>query len=118
MHKELLEDIGEKELIKRLANFMPTNQISDDCAFFQANNKNLLVNTDALVENVHFNNDTISALDIGWKAVASNVSDLISSGCNKIIGINIGLVIPPKTDWVWIKDLYTGMNRGLKHFGG
>ena len=118
MHKELLEDIGEKELIKRLSNFMPTNQISDDCAFFQPKNKNLLVNTDALVENVHFNNETISALDIGWKAVASNVSDLISSGCNKIIGINIGLVIPPKTDWVWIKDLYTGMNRGLKHFGG
>ena len=32
MHKELLEDIGEKELIKRLAEFMPKNQVSDDCA--------------------------------------------------------------------------------------
>ena len=118
MHKELLEDIGEKELIKRLAEFMPTNQVSDDCAFLQTKNKNLLVNTDALVENVHFNEDTISALDIGWKAVASNVSDLISSGCNKIIGINIGLVIPPKTDWIWVKNLYTGINLALKHFGG
>ena len=85
MHKELLEDIGEKELIKRLAEFMPTNQVSDDCAFLQTKNKNLLLNTDALVENVHFNDDTISAFDIGWKAVASNVSDLISSGCNKVI---------------------------------
>ena len=118
MHKELLEDIGEKELIKRLAEFMPTNQVSDDCAFLQTKNKNLLVNTDALVENVHFNDDTISAFDIGWKAVASNVSDLISSGCNKIIGVNIGLVIPPKTDWIWIKDLYTGINQALEHFGG
>ena len=118
MHKELLEDIGEKELIKRLAEFMPTNQVSDDCAFLQTKKKNLLVNTDALVENVHFNEDTISALDIGWKAVASNVSDLISSGCNKIIGVNIGLVIPPKTDWIWVKNLYTGINLALKHFGG
>ena len=118
MHKELLEDIGEKELIKRLAEFMPTNQVSDDCAFLQTKNKNLLVNTDALVENVHFNDATISAFDIGWKAVASNVSDLISSGCNKIIGITIGLVIPPKTDWIWIKNLYAGINRALKHFGG
>ena len=118
MHKELLEDIGEKELIRRLAEFMPKNQVSDDCAFVKCKNKNLLVNTDALVENVHFNDDSISAFDIGWKAVASNISDLISSGCNKIIGINIGLVIPPKTDWIWIKSLYTGINRALEHFGG
>ena len=90
MHKELLEDIGEKELIKRLAKFMPKNQISDDCALIKTTKKELLINTDSLVENVHFNDETISAFDIGWKAVASNVSDLISSGCSKIIGVNIG----------------------------
>ena len=118
MHKKLLEDIGEKELIKRLAEFMPKHQISDDCAFVKTSNKRLLINTDSLVENVHFSNETISALDIGWKAVASNVSDLISSGCGKIIGINIGLVVPPKTEWNWIKDLYTGINQALEHFGG
>ena len=118
MHKELLEDIGEKELIKRLAEFMPKNQVSDDCAFIKTKNKHLLVNTDSLVENVHFSDNTISALDIGWKAVASNASDLISSGCSKIIGVNIGLVVPPKTDWMWIKDLYTGINQALEHSGG
>ena len=118
MHKVILEDIGEKELIKRLAEFMPKNQVSDDCAFVRTENKNLLVNTDSLVENVHFNDNTISAEDIGWKAVASNVSDLTSSGCSKIIGVNIGLVVPPETDWNWIKDLYIGINRALKYFGG
>ena len=118
MHKELLEDIGEKELIKRLAKFMPKNQISDDCAFIKTTKKELLINTDSLVENVHFNDVTLSAFDVGWKAVASNVSDLISSGCSKIIGVNIGLVVPPTTDWIWIKDLYTGINQALKHFGG
>ena len=118
MHKELLEDIGEKELIKRLARFMPQNQVSDDCAFVKAKNKDLLINTDSLVENIHFSDDTISALDIGWKAVACNVSDLISSGCSKIIGVNIGLVVPSKTDWNWIKELYTGINLALEHFGG
>ncbi len=118
MHKELLEDIGEKELIKRLAGFMPKNQVSDDCAYIKAKNKNLLINTDSLVENIHFNDDTISALDVGWKAVACNVSDLISSGCSKIIGVNIGLIVPSKTDWIWIKDLYTGINLALDHFGG
>jgi len=118
MHNESLKDIGEKELINRLAEFMPKNQVSDDCAFIKSKSKNLLVNTDSLVENVHFNDDTISALEIGWKAVASNVSDLISSGCNKIIGVNIGLVVPAKTNWRWIEDLYKGINRALKYFGG
>jgi len=118
MHKEKLKDIGEKELIKRLAEFMPKNQVSDDCAFVKTKSKNFLINTDSLVENVHFSKDTISALDIGWKAVASNVSDLISSGCSKIIGVNISLVAPPQTDWIWIKDLYTGINKALEYFGG
>ena len=54
MHKEILEDIGEKELINRLGKFMPKNQISDDCALIKTKNENLLVNTDSLVENVHF----------------------------------------------------------------
>ncbi len=118
MPKELLKDIGEKELINRLAEFMPNKQVSDDCAFIQTKNKNLLVNTDALVENVHFNDDTISAKDIGWKAVACNISDLLSSGCNEIIGVNIALVLPSTTNWIWVKDLYTGINKALKHFGG
>jgi len=43
---------------------------------------------------------------------------LISSGCSKIIGVNIGLVVPPNTEWRWIKDLYIGINKALEHFGG
>ena len=36
MHKKLLKDIGEKELIKRLAKFMPNNQVSDDCGLVKS----------------------------------------------------------------------------------
>ena len=87
MHKETLEDIGEKELIDRLAKFMPKNQVSDDCALINTKNENLLVNTDSLVENVHFNDITICPEDLGWKAVVSNISDLLSSGSKQTIGI-------------------------------
>ncbi len=118
MHKELLEDIGEKELIKRLANFMPKNQINDDCALLEPKDNNLLVNTDALVENVHFNDKTISPLDLGWKAVASNVSDLLSSGSKKTIGLTISLIMPAKTEWIWVENLYKGVNQALDYFGG
>ena len=84
MHRETLKDIREKELINRLAKFMPKNQISDDCALVKAKNDNLLINNDSLVENVHFNETTICPQDLGWKAVVSNISDLLSSGSKKI----------------------------------
>ena len=65
MHKEILEDIGEKELINRLGKFMPKNQISDDCALIKTKNENLLVNTDSLVEYVHFNDTATTEIYTG-----------------------------------------------------
>jgi len=118
MHKEILEDIGEKELINRLRKFMPKNQVSDDCALIKTKNNDLLVNNDSLVENVHFNDITICPQDLGWKAVVSNISDLISSGSKETIGITISLILPPKTEWLWVEDLYKGINKALKEYGG
>ena len=118
MHKEILEDIGEKELINRLGKFMPKNQVSDDCALIKAKNENLLVNTDSLVENVHFNDISICPQDLGWKAVVSNISDLLSSGSKKTIGITISLVLPVRTEWIWVEELYKGINKALKEYGG
>ena len=118
MHKETLEDIGEKELINRLGKFMPKNQASDDCALIKTKKDNLLINNDTLVENVHFNDMTICPQDLGWKAVVSNLSDLLSSGSKKTLGITISLILPSKTEWVWIEELYKGMNKALKAYGG
>ena len=118
MHKETLEDIGEKELINRLGKFMPQNQASDDCALIKTKNDNLLVNNDSLVENVHFNDITICPQDLGWKAVVSNLSDLLSSGSKKTLGITVSLILPSKTEWVWVEELYKGMNKALKAYGG
>jgi len=118
MHKELLEDIGEKELINRLGKFMPKNQASDDCALIKTKKENLLVNNDSLVENVHFNDTTIGPQDLGWKAVISNISDLLSSGSKKTIGITISLILPAKTEWLWVEELYKGICKALKKYGG
>jgi len=118
MHKEILEDLGEKELINRLGKFMPKNQLSDDCALIKTKNDNLLINNDSLVENVHFNDIIICPEDLGWKAVVSNISDLLSSGSKKTLGITISLILPPKTEWIWVEELYKGINKALKEYGG
>jgi len=118
MHKEILGDIGEKELINRLGKFMPKNQIADDCALIKTKNENLLINTDSLVENVHFNDIIICPGDLGWKAVVSNISDLLSSGSKKTMGITICLKLPAITEWFWVEELYKGIDKALKKYGG
>jgi len=118
MHKEILEDIGEKELINRLGKFMPKNPVLDDCALIKTRNDDLLVNNDSLVENIHFNELTICPRDLGWKAIVSNISDLLSSGSRETIGITISLILPAKTEWFWVEELYQGINKALKKYGG
>ena len=118
MHKETLKDIGEKELINRLGKFMPKNQVLDDCALIKSRDKDLLINNDSLVENIHFNDLTICPKDLGWKSVVSNISDLLSSGSKKTIGITISLILPAKTEWFWVEELYKGINKALKKYGG
>ena len=84
---ETLSDIGEKELLNRLKKYMPAGQIDDDSAEIDGRNKKLLINTDVLVEGIHFNASTIDPESLGWKAIATNISDLISCGLEEVIGI-------------------------------
>ena len=118
MHNEIIKDIGEKELIRRVAEYMPINQASDDCALIKTKREDLLINTDLMVENTHFNYKIISPKDLGWKAITTNYSDLVSSGCIEFIGVNIGLVLTPHTEWKWVKQLYEGFSEALNKFGG
>tara|TARA_Y100001968_G_scaffold158414_1_gene144831 strand:+ start:1109 stop:2134 length:1026 start_codon:yes stop_codon:yes gene_type:complete len=115
---ETLRDIGEKELLNRLKKFMEVGQIDDDTAYLKSSKQNLLINTDVLVENIHFSELTTSPEDIGWKAITANISDLISSGANEILSITVGLVATPDTKWIWVEGVYTGMTKALKKFGG
>ena len=113
-----IQDIGEKELLNRLKKFMRLGQIDDDIAEIKSNKNNLLINTDLLVEKIHFSETISCAKDIGWKSITSNVSDLICSGSENIISFTIGLVLPPSTNWRWVEKLYEGMSEAMQEFGG
>ncbi len=93
-----IKDIGEIELLNRLRKFMRSGQIDDDIAEIKSSKKKLLINTDLLVEGVHFAENISNAKDIGWKCITSNISDLICSGSENIISYNVGLVLPPSTN--------------------
>ena len=113
-----IKDLGEIELLNRLKKFMSCGQIDDDIAEIKTTNKNLLINTDLLVEKIHFSDEISNAKDIGWKSITTNISDLICSGSENIVSFTVGLVLPPNTQWQWVENLYEGMTEAMQEFGG
>lgn len=64
--------------------------------------------TDALVEDVHFLRDAMSAADVGWRALASNLSDLAAKGARPVLA-TVALGVPRGLHEDWILDCYRGM---------
>ncbi len=116
--KETLKQLGEREVINRLKKYVENGQIDNDTALIKHSKRDLIINTDIIAETVHFNKKTMSPEDIGWKAITSNLSDLSSSGLEEVIGFTIGLIAPPSTTWEWVDNVYLGMNKALKQYGG
>ncbi len=54
--------------------------IGDDAAAWQGDNRVQLATTDTLVQDVHFNLGTIRWEELGWKALAVNLSDIAAMG--------------------------------------
>jgi len=101
--QETLADLGEWELIRRLGAFAPPDQFADDAALLPATgDSRLVVNTDVLVEGIHFSDATTAAADVGWRATAANLSDLAALGCTAVVGITVALVAPADTPWPWV----------------
>ena len=115
---ESLRDLGERELIRRLARFAPPGQFDDDTAAVPSGHDTLLINTDLLVEGVHFSDTTTSPQDVGWRAAAANLSDLAASGVTEPVGLTVGLVAPAQTPWTWVEGVYEGLNAALTTHGG
>lgn len=114
-----LADLGEWELIKRLGSYAPAGQFDDDAALLEVTaDRALVVNTDVLVEGVHFSDDTMAAADVGWRAAAANLSDLAAMGCREVLGLTVALVAPATTPWPWVEGVYQGLTAALRCYGG
>ena len=115
---ETLADLGEAELLLRLAGFAPVGQLDDDTACLKTDPRPLLVNTDVFVDGIHFSDSSTSSIDVGWRAVAANLSDLAASGADHVDGITVALVAPGTTPWSWVNGLYEGIAAALEQHGG
>ncbi|MFO7996214.1 MAG: thiamine-phosphate kinase [Dehalococcoidia bacterium] len=54
--------------------------IGDDAAAWQSDNRIQLATTDTMVQDIHFNLDVIKWEELGWKALAVNLSDIAAMG--------------------------------------
>lgn len=114
-----LADLGEWELIERLGAFAPPGQFADDAALLAGHGQQaLVVNSDVLVEGIHFSEATMAAADVGWRAAAANLSDLAAMGSRKVLGLTVALVAPATTPWAWVEGVYQGLSAALECYGG
>ena len=112
-------ELGEFGLIERLAGALAAQAgvepagrlavgIGDDAAVWRTNGSAVVATTDTLVSGVHFLAHRTPARDLGWKALAVNVSDVAAmGGVPEFALVTLGL--PSDADVEDIDDLYGGL---------
>jgi len=108
-----LSDVGEFGLIEALASRFPQGEDvllgpGDDAALVSFPGGRVVVSTDLLVDGRHFRRDWASALDIGRRAAAQNLSDINAMG-GRATALTVGLAAPPDLPAAWALELAEGI---------
>jgi thiamine-monophosphate kinase len=106
--------IGERELIRRISEILGGVE-SDDCAVIDAGECYLVATTDMLHRQTDFP-DIMTPWQIGWMAVAVNLSDIAAMGA-KPAGVLIAAGLPPESDLYFIDELFSGFGDCAAYFG-
>ncbi|MEV8633479.1 thiamine-phosphate kinase [Streptosporangium sp. NPDC051023] len=105
-------DLGEFGVVARIAERLPQGGTvllgpGDDAAMVRSPDGRVVVTTDLLIEGRHFRRDWSSGYDIGRKAAAQNLSDIVAMGADPT-GIVVGLGLPGDAATGWLDDLTDG----------
>ena len=126
-----ISDLGEANAIKRLRATIKERGvqgvdtlgyelllgIGDDAAAWRPGHQiTELSTTDTVVEEVHFTRATTPWYDLGWKVMASNVSDIVAMGGIPVYAL-ITLGLPPNLEVKALDLLYDGMLDIAKEYG-
>ena len=110
-----IRDIGELGFIKRMAGKVRCDKsvvkgIGDDAAVIKwTGDKYLLFTCDMLIEDVHFRRNLATPFQIGWKALARNLSDIAAmGGVPRYAVISIGL--DPAMPVSFANGVFDGIN--------
>ena len=116
-----LAGLGEFGFLEHVRRWIPESAalvgIGDDAAVVRlSDGASLVATTDALVEGVHFRWDWSAPADVGYKAVAVNVSDLAAMGAEPR-WLLVSLCAPAATSTDLLRELYEGFAQACAAFG-
>ena len=90
--------------------------IGDDAAVVLATPKHFqLLTTDMLVEGIHFDLQTISPWQLGYKAMAVNLSDIAAMGGMPRQAL-ISLALPPELELEFVEGFYQGLKEICRQY--
>lgn len=118
-----MSDLGEFGLIERLRAALPRPSgaslvvgIGDDAAVWRSGSGYTLATTDTMVAGVHFLPDRVAWRDVGWKALAANISDLAAMGGTPAFAL-VTLCVPAGMAIDSVDGLYAGLCECAGAFG-
>ena len=124
-----VSELGEAGLINLIAGIVNSTRdkeasswqqlflgIGDDAAAWYGDSSIQLATVDALRQGVHFTLETTGWPDLGWKALAVNLSDIAAMGGLPRYAL-VSLALPEQTEVESIVDLYKGMTELARRFG-
>ncbi len=104
-----LKDLGEKVIVEQLISVFG---IQDDDIYYD-NKLNLLLKVDGF--RLDYNAGEADLYDMGWKAVTSTISDLISRG-GRPLELLVSFGIPKETDYSTFSDLIEGIRDAASYY--
>ncbi|RFU39800.1 thiamine-phosphate kinase [Actinomadura logoneensis] len=109
---ESIGDLGEFGLIRRVTGRPMAADVllgpGDDAAVVAAPDGRVVATTDVLVEGRHFRLDWSSPYDIGRKAAAQNLADVVAMGARPT-ALLVGFGAPAETPAAWAQRLTDGI---------
>jgi len=113
--------LGEFGLIDRLAKMAAGRDerliigIGDDAAAWKGDTSIQLATVDSFIQGVHFPTGAASWPELGWKALAVNLSDIAAMGGIPRYAL-VSLALPPQTEVDDVIALYSGMLKLAKKY--
>jgi thiamine-monophosphate kinase len=108
-------ELGEFGLIDLIAEIVGKSSrdklilgIGDDASVWRAEGAVQIGTTDILIQDVHFTLDTATWRDLGWKALAINLSDIAAMGGKPGYAL-VSLGLPMETEVDSVAELYRGL---------
>ena len=114
-----LATLGEFGLIDHLTkNFVVTNKstikgIGDDAAVLEINSKQIVVTTDLLIENVHFDLSYMPLKHLGYKAIMVNLSDVYAMNA-EATQVTVSIAVSNRFSLEALEELYSGIETAAK----